>query len=104
MALKPHKYHRKLNELLNIDAEQIVVCAEFTGLYIYPLTISCQAGNYKLWLEDPTQIKYSSGLQRGKNDPVDAKRIALYAYRYIDKLKIYNHPTINSSLIFYISL
>ena len=79
----------------NIDAEQIVVCAEFTGLYIYPLTISCQAGNYKLWLEDPTQIKYSSGLQRGKNDPVDAKRIALYAYRYIDKLKIYNHPTIS---------
>lgn len=79
----------------NIDVEQIVVCAEFTGLYIYPLTISCQAGNYKLWLEDPTQIKYSSGLQRGKNDPVDAKRIALYAYRYIDKLKIYNHPTIS---------
>lgn len=79
----------------NIDAEQIVICAEFTGLYIYPLAISCQVGNYKLWLEDPTQIKYSSGLQRGKNDPVDAKRIALYAYRYVDKLKIYNLPTIS---------
>ena len=77
----------------NIDAEQIVVCAEYTGLYIYPLVVVCQSNSYKLWLEDPTQIKYSSGLQRGKNDAIDAKRIALYASRYIDRIKIYQKPS-----------
>jgi transposase len=78
----------------NIDIEQIVICAEYTGLYIYPLVIACQNNSYKLWLEDPTQIKYSSGLQRGKNDAIDAKRIALYASRYIDRIKIYKKPSV----------
>lgn len=55
----------------------------------------CQSKQYKLWLEDPTQIKYSSGLQRGKNDKIDAKRIALYAFRYIDRIKVYMRPSAN---------
>jgi len=79
----------------NLVAEQIIVCAEYTGLYIYPLVVACQTTNYKLWLEDPTQIKYSSGLQRGKNDQIDAKRIALYAFRYIDRIKIYKKPSVS---------
>jgi len=78
---------------VNTSIEQIVVCAEYTGLYIYPLVVACQTDNYRLWLEDPTQIKYSSGLQRGKNDSIDAKRIALYAFRYIDRIKIYKKPS-----------
>lgn len=75
------------------DIEQIVVCAEYTVLYIYPLVVACQTNSYKLWLEDPTQIKYSSGLQREKNDLIDAKRIALYAFRYIDRIKLYKKPS-----------
>lgn len=76
-----------------IKSEQLILCAEYTGLYIYPLITTCQSFGYKLWMEDPTQIKYSSGLQRGKNDAVDAKRIALYAFRYIDRMKLYHRPS-----------
>jgi len=82
-----------IREEQDIDAEQIIVCAEYTGLYINPLIIACQTDSYKLWMEDPTQIKYSSGLQRGKNDSIDAKRIALYAFRYFDRIKIYKKPS-----------
>lgn len=46
-------------------------------------------------MEDPTQIKYSSGLQRGKNDKIDAKRIALYAFRYYDRMKVYQRSSVN---------
>ena len=77
----------------NIDSEQLILCAEYTGLYIYPLITACRSSGYKLWMEDPTQIKYSSGLQRGKNDAVDAKRIALYAFRYVDRIKLYYRPS-----------
>ena len=38
-----------------------------------------------LWMDDPTRIKNSMGLTRGKNDAIDAARIAEYAYRYSDK-------------------
>ena len=34
-----------------------------------------------IWLEQAIQIQRSLGVQRGKSDPVDARRIALYAYK-----------------------
>lgn len=45
-----------------------------------------------LWLDDPTRIKNSMGLTRGKNDSIDAARIAEYARRYEDKTVRYEHP------------
>jgi transposase len=38
-------------------------------------------------VEGASNIKLSLGLQRGKNDRVDARRIAEYAMRYTDRLK-----------------
>lgn len=38
-----------------------------------------------IWLESSLRIKRSIGLQRGKNDKVDAIRISEYAFRYADK-------------------
>ena len=35
------------------------------------------------------EIKLSLSLTRGKNDKIDAKRIAKYAFRYKDKLTAY---------------
>ena len=35
------------------------------------------------------QIKYSAGWQRGKNDKIDSKRIAQYAYQHRDNLKLW---------------
>ena len=68
------------------------MCAEYTGRYIYPLTIACQELDVFLWLDDPTRIKNSMGLVRGKNDAVDAARIAEYAFRYADKAVRYAVP------------
>lgn len=78
---------------LEMDNEQFLICAEHTGQYTFPLVCACKSVECKLWLENPSQIKYSSGLQRGKNDRVDAKRIALYASRFGDKVRYYERPT-----------
>lgn len=43
-------------------------------------------------MDDPTRIKNSMGLTRGKNDAIDAARIAEYAYRYSDKAVRYRIP------------
>ena len=45
--------------------------------------ISREAG--AIWLESSLRIKRSIGLQRGKNDKVDAIRISEYALRFVDK-------------------
>ena len=70
---------------LEASIENVLVCAEYTGRYIYPLTGVCHELGIFLWLDDPTRIKNSMGLTRGKNDRIDAIRIAEYAYRYNDK-------------------
>ena len=43
-------------------------------------------------MDDPTRIKNSMGLARGKNDAIDAARIAEYACRYSDKAVRYRIP------------
>jgi len=77
---------------LGATPEYILICAEYTGRYIYPLTVACQELNLFLWLDDPTRIKNSMGLTRGKNDAIDAARIAEYAFRYSDKAVRYAIP------------
>ena len=79
----------QLEEDYGIASDQILVCAEHTGQYTFPLACACKAVECKLWLENAAEIKYSSGVQRGKNDKVDAKRIAIYARRFQDKVQYY---------------
>ena len=59
---------------LDAAMDEVLICAEYTGRYIYPLTIACQELDLFLWLDDPTRIKNSMGLTRGKNDAIDATR------------------------------
>ncbi len=77
---------------LDMTNENFLICAEHTGKYTYPLICACKSVGCKLWIENPTQIKYSSGMNRGKNDKVDAKRIAIYASRFYDKANYYKCP------------
>lgn len=77
---------------LSVGLEDVLICTEYTGRYIYPLTVACQELDAFLWLDDPTRIKNSMGLTRGKNDTIDAARIAEYACRYSDKAVRYSVP------------
>lgn len=78
---------------LNMVNEDFLICAEHTGQYTYPLICACKSIGCKLWIENPTQIKYSSGMSRGKNDKVDARRIAIYASRFCDRANYYKRPS-----------
>ncbi len=86
------KTFKEAFKVLGVTIEEVLVCAEYTGRYIYPLTVACQEMEVFLWLDDPTRIKNSMGLTRGKNDTIDAARIAEYAQRYHDKAMRYTIP------------
>ena len=73
-------------------SDDAIVCAEYTGRYIYPLVCACDELGLFLWMEDPTRIKNSFGIARGKDDKIDARRIAEYADRFSDKAVAYGMP------------
>ena len=72
-----------------VKLENTIFCMEHTGVYQAHLVSFLYEKCWDIWLENPTQIKFSMGLQRGKNDKVDAKRIGIYAFKNRQDLKLW---------------
>lgn len=63
-------------------------CMEHTGIYNNHLLNFLHSKQAKVWLEHPIHIKNSLDMIRGKNDKVDAQRIATYAYKNRDEVHL----------------
>ncbi len=79
---------KKLKEH-GIVSKKSLLCLENTGLYGWPLASWAFDKQYNVWIANPVAIKRSLGLVRGKNDQIDAERIAMYAIRYQDKCTLW---------------
>jgi len=60
-------------------------CMEHTGLYTRQLVSFLLEQEAAVWMESALHLKRSMGMTRGKNDKVDAYRIARYAMTNSDK-------------------
>ena len=76
-----------------VKPSEMVICAEHTGVYTNPLIAFADKKGLALSLNSPLDIKHSMGIARGKNDAVDAGRIAEYAHNHRDKLRLYEKPS-----------
>lgn len=76
-----------------VKTSEMVICAEHTGVYTNPLIAFADKKGLALSLNSPLDIKHSMGIARGKNDAVDAGRIAEYAHSHRDKLRLYEKPS-----------
>lgn len=76
-----------------VKPSEMVICAEHTGVYTNPLIAFADKKGLALSLNSPLDIKHSMGIARGKNDSVDAGRIAEYAHNHRDKLRLYEKPS-----------
>lgn len=65
-----------------------IVCIEPTGHYSFSAIKALLEEGVPVWLAHPADIQSSIGLQRGKSDQVDARRIAQYALRFRDKAQL----------------
>ncbi len=74
------------------DTRQILFAFEHTGLYSFPLALFLTENNYQFVLLPGLELKRSMGITRGKNDKMDAKRIARYAYEKRESLTQYEMP------------
>ena len=75
-----------------IDLTTVLFCCENTGVYTFPLSNHLSDEKLDYWIVPAIEIKRSKGISRGKNDKADAKDIALYSIRNIDKLKLSTLP------------
>ena len=85
----------KLEEFLKTNGilkDETVFCMEHTGIYCRLLSTYLTESQYHVWLEMPVQIIKSLGIQRGKNDKIDAQRIAEYAFLKRDKVQLWEPP------------
>ena len=76
---------------LNIN--QVQICFEHTGLYSMKLAAFLSTNEIKFSMVPALEIKKSLGIVRGKNDKLDAHKIAEYAFMRRDKLALYNLPS-----------
>jgi transposase len=67
-----------------------LACLEHTGLYTRRLVHYLLSRQVAVWLESSLQIKRSIGLQRGKDDKIDAQRIAKYALLHLSQANLVN--------------
>lgn len=82
-------FFKQLVEKANIPIDQLMVCMEHTGIYNYQILQVLVGKKICVCVEPALQIKQSQGMVRGKNDRVDAVRIAQYAYKNRAQLRIW---------------
>ena len=79
----------RLRKEFNVVFSDLVVCMEHTGIYCNPLLDYLFENNIRTCVESALHIKQSLGMTRGKNDIVDAERIARYAHKNREELKFW---------------
>ena len=72
---------------LNISLEECWFIFEYTGGYEYRLVQFCGSKGITFTRIAGLEIKKSLGMQRGKNDKIDAKRIAQYGYEKRERIR-----------------
>lgn len=80
-----NKFLRKLRKSCNGPA---LFCLEATGGYSNEAVRVLYQAKEDVWVANGADVKSSIGLQRGKNDSVDAKRIADFARRHNDRKRL----------------
>lgn len=85
-------WRQMISSYMDFVPDNIVCCMEHTGIYNEHLLAFLSAKKVDICLENATQIKLSGGLIRGKSDRLDACRIATYAYREKDSLRLWKAP------------
>lgn len=81
-------------EDINLDFACTLFCMESTGLYCFPLTQFLASNAIDIWIEHAPQIKKANASARGKNDKIDSYRIALYATKNLDRLRLWKPASI----------
>lgn len=72
-----------------VQKSDALICVETTGVYSEAICYHFHQKGYTVCLEAPQKVKRAFKLKGHKTDPVDAAQTAEYAYRFSDKLTVW---------------
>ena len=93
----PKALHGRLTRWMRqrgLAPDDCLACFEPTGHYSYNVLRTLLDLRVPAWMAHPLEIKQRMGMVRGKNDAVDALRIADYAMRHQDKQRLSGADTL----------
>jgi transposase len=90
--LKGFKEMIKTLKAEGVVLKEAFICLEYCGIYGLELGLFLE-GKIEFCFCSPLHIKRSLGLTRGKNDKLDAYKIAWFSYLYRDELSPSKMPT-----------
>lgn len=73
-----------------IKTNNAIFCVEATGAYSDLLCYQLHKLTYQVCLEAPLKVKRAFAIKAHKTDPIDARKIAEYAFRYCDRMIRWN--------------
>jgi len=85
-----NNFLKELGRLPGFKSGHALFCMEHTGIYNNHVLMCLHKKKAHVCLEAAMQIKSSLGKLRGKNDKVDSIRIAGYAYKERETLRLWN--------------
>lgn len=74
----------------NISESNCVVCMEATGVYGEKLAYFLISSGYSVVVENPFKVKRAFSISPKKTDKIDSRKIAEYAYRFVDELNVWS--------------
>jgi transposase len=79
----------ELKAMTGFTMTRSVFCMEHTGFYCNHLLEALRRSKANIVMENPVQIQQSLGILRAKNDKIDAIRIADYAFKCKENLRLW---------------
>lgn len=76
-----------------VGKDKLLFVFEHTGLYSHQLATYMATNKFNFIMVPGLEIKRSLGIARGKDDKIDAAKIARYAYRLRDEIELTVLPT-----------
>jgi transposase len=85
-------WFKKASKQYGISAANTLFCMEFTGIYNYHIVEYLHNLKASMWIMPGAQLKHGNGMQRGKTDKADAKKIALYGFTHPHEIRLFKKP------------
>ena len=75
-----------------ISVSNTLFCMEFTGIYNYHIVEYLNSKEASMWIMPGVQLKHGKGMDRGKSDKADARKIALYGFTHPHEVRLWKKP------------
>ena len=81
-----------MSKQFGISAANTLFCMEFTGIYNHHIVEYLDSKAADMWIMPGAQLKHGKGMDRGKSDKADAKKIALYGFTHPHEVRLWKKP------------